>query len=185
MTTKLSIKLTSWTLIVLLLCPAVSRASGDILTGGRLIAATPFDLKVFSTGVFSNENILQNTQPASSIEELFTVAKSFRYLHVSKKLWQTPEETEALGTGDCADKSVWLYAHLKQNGYQNVRLVIGKYRSIDTIFHVWVVYTDDQGKSYLLDPAIQKKVWEAACFEEGYYKAFYSYDGASRYRYDS
>jgi len=181
MISKLSTKLTLFLLVISSALPASIAQASE----GRPVTATPFDNRVLATGLFFENNVI--SEPASwrsSVEELFAVAKSFRYVHVPGNHWQTPEETQARGSGDCADKSVWLYAQLKKNGYENVRLMIGKYRSIDPLFHVWVAYTDDQGRSLILDPAAQKRIWEAGQFGEGFYKTLYSYDGQGRYRYD-
>ena len=183
MTIKFSLKWIFWLLIgVALLQPSVAQAYGGILTHGRPIASTPFDDKVY--GVLPEEPLIRRL-PKKSVDDLFAVARSFRYVHVPESPWRTPEEIQASGSGDCADKSVWLYDQLKKNSYENVHLVIGKYRRIDSFFHVWVVYVDDQGKTFLLDPTIQKRIWESGQFKEGFYTAFYSYDGENRYYYDS
>ena len=54
--------------------------------------------------------------------------------------WQFPEETEHLGRGDCEDKAIWLYAKMLAEGFDDVRLVLGKYIESDTVFHAWVVW---------------------------------------------
>ncbi len=181
MISKLSTKLA--VLILAILSPLLTSAAQA--SDGHLVTATPFDNRVFSAGIFfDKKDISEPAARRSSIEELFAIAKSFRYVHVPRSRWQTPEETQARGSGDCADKAGWLYSQLKKNGYENVRLVIGKYRSIDPIFHVWIAYTDDQGNSLILDPATQKRIWGSGQFGEGFYKALYSYDDQGRYRYD-
>ena len=151
---------------------------------GISIPATPFDRKISRTGVLTDNPMEdQNRAEQGSFESLFWRARSFRYCaDHNGDYWQTPQETENNGSGDCEDKAVWLYANLKQNGYANVRLVIGKYRSFETRYHVWVTYTDQTGATYLLDPAIQKRVWKAGDFSQGFYKPVYSFDGQNRYR---
>ncbi|MBK7363170.1 MAG: transglutaminase-like cysteine peptidase [Micavibrio sp.] len=112
-------------------------------------------------------------------------ARSFRYVHEAGSThWQSPEETASRGAGDCKDKSIWLYAHLKQSGYSNVQLVIGRYRDIDRVLHAWVTYTDQNGNTILLDPAKQKRAWSVGEFSPELYKSLYFFDGQNRYRAD-
>ncbi len=159
--------------------------SGGILNGVP-IQATPFDYKLSQTGFFNLNEQNPRVAPVSSLEsmkKLFLEARSFRYLHdTDNNQWQSPEETEIKHTGDCKDKALWLYAKLKKNGYTNVRLVVGKYRSFDRLFHTWVSYTDSSNVAYLLDPTIQKHIWEETGFSGGFYRPLYSFDGRSRYR---
>ena len=164
-------------------CPAA-----DLLGGGYLVAGTPFDGRARSAGVF-NLYVPSNAfggDRTDSIESLFFTAKSFRYVSDSRgDHWQSAEETEARRAGDCEDKAVWLFARLIQSGYYNVRLVIGKYRSIDRQFHVWVICSDKDGNTCLLDPAKQKRIWYLTAVMDGLYKPLYAYDGQNRYRYSA
>jgi len=94
--------------------------------------------------------------------------------------WQLPEETESRGAGDCEDKAIWLYARLLQTGFEDVRLVVGKYQIEQAVYHAWVVYylTD---KIYILDPTVNVGLWEARRYPEGFYKPLYSYSKANRW----
>ena len=148
------------------------------------IRATPFDGKLASVGFFE-KSIVADKQPANaqSVESLFQIARAFRYVpHGPDDQWQSTEETAAKGSGNCADKAVWLYTQLKQNGYDNVRIAIGKYRSIDSIFHVWVTYMDESGISYILDPTIQRRPWKIMDFYQNFYRPLYSFGDGIRYR---
>ncbi len=150
-----------------------------------LIQATPFDAKLASVGFFDSSKTTAKRVPraASSIQGLFLTARSFRYApHAADDRWQTPQETFAKKSGNCADKAVWLYKQLEQNGYPYVRLVIGKYGSVDPLFHVWVTYADRAGDTYLLDPTIQRQAWKMEIFPEKTYKPFYSFGDGNRYR---
>ena len=152
-----------------------------ITQGIRPAYSTPFDSKLMRPGLFE-----LNTPKDSnaSIESLFRTARSFRYVSDgSQDYWQTAEETDSKRAGDCEDKAIWLFARLKQSAYNNVQLVIGKYKSIDINYHVWVTCTDESGNTYLLDPAIQKRIWTNESFASGFYTQVYSYDGVNRYRY--
>jgi len=158
--------------------------SADLQTSGRLIQATPYDGKISKTGVFSTE-LLENPTAiqSESMESLFFKARRFRYASDNNgDHWQTPEETDQKQAGDCEDKAVWLFAQLKQNGYTDTRVVIGKYRSFERKYHVWVTYTDNSGRTFVLDPAIQKRIWDTQSFSQGFYRPIYSFDGIHKYR---
>ena len=162
------------------------QAGVDVLNA-TLIRATPFDYKLSLAGFFNlsvPNHPINTILPAESIDSLFNKARSFRYAEDrTGDYWQSPEETDRKHSGDCEDKAVWLYAQLKYNGYSDVRLVIGKYRSFDRKYHVWVLCTDASGASYLLDPAAQKRVCAVGHFSPGFYQPVYSFDGQNRYLY--
>ena len=157
----------------------------DIL-GGRLIQATPFDHKVESAGALRAYSFVSLLESVRSSDELFIQARSIRYVpdEPGQDYWQTPQETQARWAGDCEDKAIWLYAQLKQNGYANVRLVIGRYRAMDKNYHVWVSMSDGQDGVFIFDPTAQKRVWKTSDFTEEFYKPLYSFDGMSRYRHN-
>ena len=94
--------------------------------------------------------------------------------------WQLPFETEYLGTGDCEDQSIWLYAQLTKEGIDNIRLVAGKYKSENENLHVWInLYID--GHAYIIDPTMDEVIWRAALFPPGFYKPLYSYHKDSKW----
>ena len=163
---------------------ASGQAALDIL-GGYLIQATPFDHKMDSAGALSLHGFAPLLESVRSSDELFIQAHSIRYVpDGAVDYWQTPEETEQRWAGDCEDKAIWLYARLKQNGYFNARLVIGRYRPTDRSYHVWVSMPDGQNGVFILDPTAQKKIWKSLDFSEGFYRPSYSFDGINRYRHD-
>ena len=167
------------------LSQAAGQTAGDAL-GGSLIQATPYDRRISAAGVLSTETAAGPAGLRSS-DELFSQARSMRYEADAKgqDYWQTPEETQARWAGDCEDKALWLFAHLKKNGHSNVRLVVGRYRSMDRNYHVWVTMADGQNNVWVLDPTAQKKIWKDSDFGKGYYKPLYSFDGINRYRHDA
>lgn len=180
-------KIAFFGLFISLFITAWGFASVDFLSMGKLVQGTPFDYKVQSAGCFSlaqadYEGFRSGQQ---SIGDLFMTARSFRYASDKADVWQSAEETESRRAGDCEDKAIWLFARLIQNGYYNVRLVIGRYRSIDSQLHVWVICSDKSGNTCLLDPSIQKRVWYLTATDSGFYQALYAYDGQNRYRYFS
>jgi len=95
--------------------------------------------------------------------------------------WQLPSETERKGRGDCEDKAIWLYAKLLKNGFKNVRLVIGKYRKSDIIFHAWVVWYHEN-RIFILDPTHQSSIKELRDFGSGRYRPYYSYYHTVKWR---
>jgi predicted transglutaminase-like cysteine proteinase len=83
--------------------------------------------------------------------------------------WQSADETSRKRSGDCEDIAIWLYTRLKEAGCEDLELVIGRYRTIDSKLHMWVTYRDMEGETYILDPVIQKKPWKASFFGKGFY----------------
>ena len=169
--------------IYLLTFCTVGSAESDIFTMGNIVAATPFDYKMTGAGLFNASIITIDPAKQRPIEELFFIARSFRYVSDGSDKWQSAVVTEERGAGDCEDKAVWLFTQLIHNGYHNVRLVIGKYRGFDTRLHVWVICSDKKGNTCLLDPSIRQRVSYLLGFDPGFYKPFYSYDGKNRYKY--
>lgn len=155
--------------------------AADVNQGIRPSYSTPFDRKLNQPGLFELSNY---SDSYTSIQQLFNTARAFRYVtDRSGDHWQSAEETDSKRSGDCEDKAIWLFARLKQCGYTNVRLVIGKYRQIDKRYHVWVTCSDASGNTCLLDPASQKRIWTEQSFGSGFYTPIYAFDGERRYRY--
>jgi hypothetical protein len=78
--------------------------------------------------------------------------------HGKSDYWQTPEETERLGTGDCEDYALYLYDLLKKDGY-NPYLVLGKGSTSAPYNHAWLEMQiddnpddDKEGEWYVVDP---------------------------------
>jgi hypothetical protein len=94
--------------------------------------------------------------------------------------WQLPEETERRGAGDCEDKAIWLYAKLLEEGFEDVRLVVGKYRTDQPGCHAWVVYYHSE-KVYILDPTKAGRPWQAKHYPKGFYWPLYSYSKDNRW----
>ena len=97
-----------------------------------------------------------------------------------KDRWQLPEETERRGAGDCEDKAIWLYAKLLEEGFDDVRLVIGKYRTDQPCCHAWVVYYRGK-KIYILDPTKTENPWQAKHYPKGFYWPLYSFSRKNRW----
>lgn len=153
-----------------------------------MIRSTPYDQKLMRTGMLDPGYAMKRVAASSSddIGNLFMQARAFRYSKDKDgDFWQSPFETELKKSGDCEDKSVWLYHQLKQSGYQDARLVIGKLRRSDRGYHTWVTVKDRKGNLLIMDPASQKKIWRAGDFNGDFYSALYSFDGVSKYRHYS
>ncbi len=68
--------------------------------------------------------------------------------------WRMPHETEAASGGDCEDQAIWLYAKLLDDGFTDVRLVVGMLFNRDKTprgWHAWVQWYSVKGV-YVLDP---------------------------------
>ncbi len=106
-------------------------------TLGQITLFTPFDHKISASGVFSGSFKKFGAGQSMDLRRLFDISRSFRYVSDPRgDHWQSPSETESRRAGDCEDKSIWLFSRLKMNGYQNLRLVVGKYRPTDRQYHV-------------------------------------------------
>ena len=182
---KKSVEVVALAAFCTLLSPIGLGIALDVL-GGSVIPATPFDQKLMMAGGLEPTGAMMSGSLMPS-DELFRQARSMRYVAdpASRDIWQSPDETQARWAGDCEDKALWLFAALKRNGYSNVRLVVGRYRSIDKNFHVWVTMADDTDHVFVLDPTAQKKIWKVTDFGAGTYKALYSFDGVHRYRHNA
>ncbi|HTL71219.1 MAG TPA: hypothetical protein VL404_08025 [Candidatus Eisenbacteria bacterium] len=149
----------------------------------RRPAGTPFDAKIASSGI---RDLGVSTPPEpvpGAMEALFARCRAFRYREdEGGDHWQTPAQTESLGSGDCEDKAVWMFARLARAGYRGLRLVIGRYRAVRNRYHVWVTYTDPRGTEYVIDAAAQKKIWKESDFPAGTYRPVYVYDGSGPVR---
>jgi len=110
------------------------------------------------------------------VREYLRTAHGFRYKADKKgaDYWQLPDETERKGGGDCEDKAIWLYSRLLKDGFEDIRLVIGKVREDSLRFHSWVAWYP-QGKVYVLDPTNDSEMWEIDEYPKGFYKPYYSF----------
>ncbi len=178
-------------LVIFILCavfdPGINLWANGLAYSPHLVSETPFDQRLDNAGFF-NESKINLDKPHKSkprsANELFMIARSYRYVSNPENIrWQSAEETSLKGSGNCADKAVWLYTELKKNGYNNVSLMIGKYHSFDSIFHAWVVYVDKSEQTWLLDSAMQIQPWKAGDLPESFYVPFYSFSGEIRYCY--
>jgi hypothetical protein len=164
-------------------------AAGILFSGGPLQAEmtesfcfvqSPFYQKLLDAGVFDIPVAPPLDGKPEPLQILFLKARMIHYSwdRQDTERWQSAEETAKVFRGSCADKAIWLYTHLRRNGYQNVSLVIGRYSPSSTVLHMWVGYQDPDGESYLLDPTIQRKPWKTEAFSEKLYKRLVIIDGS-------
>lgn len=177
----------AWSFCIVWACltsfPIVAASIADSFRTGQLVSFTPFDARMRSAGLFS-AGLGAFTPTNQSMEDLFNTAKSFRYVpDRGSDHWQSAEETNRRRSGDCEDKAIWLFKRLAASRAYNARLVIGRYRPLDTQLHVWVMCTDRNGEICILDPAKQRRVWRAGAMDSGFYQPLYGYDGRNRYKY--
>jgi predicted transglutaminase-like cysteine proteinase len=116
-------------------------------------------------------------------EELYTDLPDL-FLHIKGTMVDyrpLPCETEQKGRGDCKDEAIWLYSRLLKKGFKDIRLVIGKYRSTDILFHAWVVWYHGS-RVFILDPANQGTIRELKDFPSDYYRPYYSHYYTAKWR---
>jgi len=148
----------------------------------RSVETTPYDHKDALTEVMNASYRPAESPPLESMGGLFRKARHFSYLkEVLRDDWQTPQDTETKRTGDCEDKALWLYARMRNAGYKDVKLVVGKYRRLDSGYHVWLTYTENNGNVLILDPTIQQKAWPLNAFRSDLYRPSFLFDGQYRY----
>lgn len=88
--------------------------------------------------------------------------------------WQNPDELEENQAGDCEDKALWLYSKLIEEGYSNIRLVIGKLRVKDRINHMWVAW-HVEGEVLILATTLKTGPLKSSELPNKFYKPLYSY----------
>ena len=144
------------------------------------LVQSPFYQKLLDAGVFNVPVIPPPSGKPEPIQILFLKAKMIHYSWDQQHLerWQSADETSKVFHGSCADKAIWLYTHLRRNGYQSVSLIIGRYSPSSRVLHMWVTYEDPSGGVLLLDPTIQKKPWKTEAFPERLYKRLVLLNGS-------
>src|SRR5437764_8664276 len=103
-------------------------------------------------------------------------AMPYRY----SREWHTPSEVEAARVADCKGKALALYDRMQLNGAANVRVVIGKRRTSDSLTHAWLEWETEMG-TVLLDPTFN---WTAALRTQDTrsYIPFYGFEGAHKFQ---
>lgn len=148
---------------------------------GRTVDITPFDLKIMASGFYG----ITSEAPESgrrTVQQIFDQAAAFQYErddHYDD--WQEPSVTEKLKRGDCEDMAVWVYRELKKNGYENVRIMVGKFEVKDRNHHTWAVCAAPDGDDWIVDPALARKIWKRSDLLPEVYVPAYSFDGQSKY----
>jgi len=99
--------------------------------------------------------------------------------HYSRE-WRTPAEVEAAKAADCKGKALALYDWMQLNGATNLRFVIGKRRTSDSLTHAWLEWRTKMG-TILLDPTFN---WMATIKvpDRRNYIAFYGYERAHKFQ---
>ncbi len=146
---------------------------------GTPIKATPYDKRYKKV----NKHLEASKK---KVKKLLKIASKFKY-KVDRRgadNWQLPFETEKLGAGDCDDKAVWLYSKLIKEGIDDVRLVLGNYKSGEFSVHMWVNWYHD-GQVFILDPTIDNGIRSAEQYSKDYYKPFYSFHKGEKWKHSA
>ena len=151
-------------LVVFFMFPLTSESFNEV---GLQASRTPYDSKYHKveTYVDSLRNVSAGccspsfSTQQSRIQRYLQIARQFtfqpeRVLGSGKQedLWQLPEETERLGSGDCEDLAIWLYCHLLNEGFTNIRFTLGFAGRENKSMHAWVTWYE-RGKTYIIDPS--------------------------------
>ncbi len=102
----------------------------------------------------------------------------WEYVHQAAYHAQSPEATEESRSGDCKDKSLWLWWKLQN---PDARLVVGKLNIHQPILHAWVIWPHD-GKWYVLDPAFYDRPQAVEDILSIEYIPYYSFDVNGKYK---
>lgn len=103
-------------------------------------------------------------------------AMPYRY----SRVWRTPFEVENARTADCKGKALLLYKRMQLNGATNLRLVIGKRRTSDSLTHAWLEW-DTRTGTLLLDPTFNWTTTFKSADPQSYV-AFYGFQGARKFQ---
>ena len=150
---------------------------------------TPYDTKYRKVETYLNSIRDVNAElyspsfviQQSRIRRYLKMAQSFRFqeegwLSSGKQQdhWQLPEETERLRTGDCEDLAIWLYCHLLDEGFNNIRFTLGFAGAEDKATHAWITWYE-RGKTYVLDPSRKEGIFCCSRSNSITYQPCYSY----------
>ncbi len=156
-----------------------------VLLSGSLIGCT-----TLSPGHYDHIGVSTTKTPYDDrykkVRKYLKTASKFKYKAdgVGADYWQLPFETERLGRGDCDDKAIWLYSKLLKEGFDDVRLVLGNYKSGEFSVHMWVNWYHN-GQVYILDPTINNGIWRAEEYSMDYYKPYYSFHRDKKWKHSS
>jgi hypothetical protein len=161
---------------------------------GYSTLSTPYDSKYqnvqYSPNYYEPTGISTPVIPYDKkyqkVHEYLETASRFEYKAdvQGADYWQSPSETERLGTGDCDDKAIWLYSKLIKEGIDNIRLVLGNYKSGDISVHMWVNWYQD-GQVFILDPTIDNGIRSSFEYWTDYYQPFYSFHNGEKWNHFS
>jgi len=165
-----------WFLIVFLGSTSIGLARSAFLE----VDSTPYDRQMariqptlMAPGGYSFERLSFTLVNEWMIE---LRAMPYRY----SREWRTPLEVEAARVADCKGKALALYDRMQLNGAANVRVVIGKRRTSDSLTHAWLEWETEMG-TVLLDPTFN---WTAALRTQDTrsYIPFYGFEGAHKFQ---
>ena len=146
------------------------------------VRTTPYDPYLGVFRQIAARPASANAVTMDQVEEWTWKASKFDYSHDDDYHWKTPEQLDAAGAGDCKDKALWLYSKLHAAGAHDLTMVIGKKDAAATEYHAWL-YLRLGGKTFLLDPTTDGRVWEVTDFGESEYIPVYGYMAGRAFAY--
>jgi len=144
------------------------------------VASTPYDRQMerIAPTLTAPATYSDGALSFALVNEWMIELRAMPYLYSHE--WRTPWEVEITRAGDCKGKALLLYDRMQLNGATNLRFVIGKRRTTDSLTHAWLEW-DTRFGTVLLDPTFN---WTATMKTPSTqtYVAFYGYDGTRKYR---
>ena len=148
---------------------------------GRPIPPTPLDTKIAAAGFYQigRDGVLTGRR---TLDQIFEQAMTFQYTRDgAADQWQAPSVTDRLKRGDCEDMAIWIYRELVRSGYANVRIMVGKFETSEKNYHTWVVCPAAGSDDFIVDPALQRRIWKRSDLSPDVYLPLFSFDGRKKY----
>ena len=162
-------------------CVALSAASCFAQTIYFAVDATPYDHQMMRVVPVLASNHVGWPDQVSVLIVNYWMSQLRAMPYRFSRQWRTPAEVETADSADCKGKAIALYAQMRANGAQNVRVVIGKRRHEDAATHAWLEW-EVRDATYLLDPTFNSVAVRMEQEDPFSYIPFYVYEGGSKYR---
>jgi hypothetical protein len=144
------------------------------------VPATPYDHQMLRVHpLLATPNKRPGSISLLSVNRWMIELRAMPYQYFPQ--WQTPAEVNLAQAADCKGKAVALYAEMRRNGAQNLRIVIGKHHIYNSVTHAWLEWERPEG-SFLLDPTFNELPIKTSELNPRSYLPLYAYDGARKYR---
>jgi hypothetical protein len=155
-----------------------SQSLAATLDLGSSTSRTPYDS--YFGPVFAVLGHLSGSQPdPAQVDEWVREGRAFRYSYNQSQPYnpQLPEQTEAIKSGDCKAKSLWL---AKKMDTRKVRYVVGKAKRGAAQGHVWLIWQSPEGW-LILDATLFSRPLDPTRVSQNEFIPIYSYSAEGKY----